>query len=317
MAESIAQILTDAPSNWGRWGPDDELGMLNVLDAREVLRGASSVRSGELFTLGLPIGDPRGDLVWPPRTPAQHFMVSDRGSYVAGKRDSLGRGWEYADDVIHLFPHGTTQIDALGHVWYDGTLYNGYDAETTIGGLARNGIHRVAERGIAGSAVLLDIPRLKGRDMLEPGEEITADDLAAAANKQGITLEPRDIVLLRTGFYLRYVRGGTPAYVGTAINEPGITYTEAIARWFHEHDVPVYGTDTMASEQTHSTRTGTLQPLHPYLITRLGVSVLEMLWLEDLAEHCAADGRYRFFLTIAPLKLIGGTGSPINPIAIK
>lgn len=161
----IGEILKDAPSNWGRFGPDDEIGTLNYLTPEEVKRGLASVKEGRVFALGLPIGDPRGDLVWPGRIPTQHWMVSDRGAYLAGKRQPHPQsgGVEVADDVVYMYLQGTTQLDSLGHVWYDGTLYNGYPAETTVGGLSKNGIDKVARRGIAGAAVLLDVARFKGR----------------------------------------------------------------------------------------------------------------------------------------------------------
>lgn len=318
MPEDIAEILRDAPTNWGRWGPDDEIGMLNTLDQAEVLRGVASVRSGKVFTLGLPIGDPRGDLVWPPRTPTKHFVTSDHGLYAAGKKEPApGAGFEYADDALLIYCHGTTQLDALGHVWYDNTLYNGYDADTTTGGLSRDSIEKVAERGIVGSTVLLDVARYRGVDTLERGAEVTMADLLGAAGRQGITIEKHDMLLVRTGFYLNFVEGGMAQYVGDKVDEPGITYTEEMARWFYEMEIPVYGTDTMGNEQTLSSRTGTTQPVHPYFITRLGMTMLEMAWLEDLAKDCALDGQYRFLMTVGALKIIGGTGSPINPVVVK
>jgi kynurenine formamidase len=292
--------------------------MLNVLDEGEVLRGVASVRSGKVFTLGLPICDPKGDLVWPPRTPTKHFVTNDHSLYSAGKREPApGSGFEYSDDAIFIYCHGTTQLDALGHIWYGDTLYNGYDADTTVGGLARNGIEKVAERGIAGSTVLLDVARYRGVDKLNHGEEVTMDDLFGAAERQGVQIERHDMLLVRTGFYRHFLEGGMAQYVGDQVDEPGITFTEPMARWFYEMEIPLYGTDTMGNEQTFSTQTGTTQPVHPYLITRLGVTMLEMAWLEDLAADCAADGQYRFLMTVGALKIIGGTGSPINPVVIK
>ncbi len=318
MSRNIAEILADAPTNWGRWGPEDEVGMLNVLHRTEVLRGVASVRSGKVFTLGLPIGHPDGDLVCPPRTPTKHFVTNDHGLYAAGKRKPApGSGFEYADDAIFIYCHGTTQLDALGHIWYDDRLYNGYDADTTVGGLTRNSIEKVAERGIAGAAVLLDVARYRGVDSLDHGEEVTMEDLFGAARRQGVTIEKHDMILVRTGFYLNFLQGGTLQYVRDAVNEPGITYTEEMATWFYEMEIPVYGTDTMGNEQTFSTRTRTTQPVHPYLITRLGVTMLEMAWLETLAADCEKDGQYRFLMTVGALKIVGGTGSPINPVVVK
>lgn len=318
MMSEIGKVLEGSASNWGRFGPEDEIGTLNYLTPEEILRGIGTIRTGQAFTLGLPIGDPRGDLVWPGRAPTQHYMVSDAGFYEAGKKDFIAGsgGVAFSDDVVHMYLQGTTQVDSLGHIWYDGRLYNGYDAKTTTGGLAKNSIERAAERPIAGAAVLLDVARYKGKEMLDVGEEITLEDLRATAEHQGIVVQSRDMVLIRTGYYLRYARGGVLGYVGESLNEPGITYSPDMVEWFQEREVPLYGTDTMGNEQTRSTRTGTVQPLHPAFITRLGLTLVEMLWLEDLARHCDASKQYRFFLVVSPLKVVGGAGSPVNPLAI-
>ncbi len=314
----ISDILQNCPSNWGKFGADDEVGTLNYLNESQVLRGLRQVKYGKVFPLGLPIGDPRGDLVWPGRQPTQHYMVSDRGMYVSNKRFPIkgSGGVEYADDVVHMFLQGTTQLDSLGHIWYDGRLYNGYDANTTIAGLDRNGIDKVAERGIAGSAVLLDVARYFGVPMLGRGQEITLDDLKAVAQAEGIEVELGDMLIIRTGFYRHYLNGGTEEYLGEGLDEPGVTYSDEMVQWFHNRRIPVYGTDTMGNEQTVSSQTGTVQPLHPALITRLGMTLAEMLWLEELADYCSTSEQHRFFLTMSPLKIMGGAGSPVNPLAI-
>ncbi len=314
----IGEILRDCPTNWGKFGESDQIGTLNYLDEQQVLRGVQQVRTGRVFPLGLPIGDPRGDLVWPGRLPTQHYMVSDRGMYVSGKRDPIPGtgGVEFADDVVHMFLQGTSQLDSLGHIWYDGELYNGYDASSTTAGLKKNGIDKVAERGIVGAAILLDVPRFFGVPMLERGQEITLEDLNTVAQSQGITIESADMLIIRTGFYQHYLRGGTAEYVGERLSEPGITYTKELVEAFDQWKIPLLGTDTMGNEQTLSSRTGTVQPLHPALITRMGMTLAEMLWLEDLAEYCLEVSRYRFLLLISPLQILGGAGSPVNPLAI-
>jgi kynurenine formamidase len=306
--DNVGDFLKDAPSNWGRWGPEDEVGTLNFLDNTQVLRGITSVKTGELFTLGQLIRNSYGDLVGGTRRPAGYNTLN----YPI---DNSG-GVEFSDDMFYMFTHGSSHVDALGHIWYDGKLYNGYDAETavTAGGLTRNSVHHVGNRGVVGRAVLLDVARFKGVEWLPAGMEITFDDLMKTAAYQNVTLEKRDIIIIRTGFYLYYLRDKRNHDHG---NEPGITYTEDITRWFYEQEIPVYGTDTLGSEQTRSSQTGSTFPLHPYFITRLGISILENLWLEELADACAADGRYDFCMTISAMKLIGGAGSPINPIAIR
>lgn len=315
----IKKILEGLPSNWYRWGSEDELGTLNVLNASEVLRGIASVQTGKVFTLGLPIGSTEGDLVWPGRTPTKHYMVADKSHFVAAKQPAIPGtgGVEYADDVVHMYLQGTTQVDALGHIWYDNTLYNGYDAMTTTAGLARNGVEHMAAHGMVGSAVLLDVARYLGLEALPKGYEITLAELLATAKEQAVEVQPHDFLILRTGYYLNYVRGGVSGYLQGELNEPGVTLSKELATWFYQMCFPVFATDTMGNEQTHSTKTGTKQPLHPYFITRLGMTLLEMAWLEDLALDCATDGQYRFLMVVSPLKFLGGAGSPVNPIVVK
>ncbi|MDQ0217691.1 cyclase family protein [Peribacillus cavernae] len=317
--KNIRDLLEKAPQNWGRWGESDEVGAVNFLGSAEVLRGISTIKEGNIYTLGQPINDPRGDLIGLTRRPPQHHMVSDRGMYAANKKDAVtgSGGVELSDDLIYMYTHSTTHVDSLGHAWYDGKLYNGYDAETTTGGLAKNSIHHVGNKGIVGRSVLLDVARYKGVEWVPEGDEITFEDLINTAAYQNVSLDKRDILLIRTGFYLNYLKNGSHEYFRNGLNEPGITFTNELAHWFYEQQIAVYGTDTLGSEQTHSSQTGTTQPLHPYLITRLGVSILETLWLEDIAAACADDGRYDFCLAISPLKLVGGTASPVNPIAIR
>src|SRR5450759_1817135 len=132
---SLHDLLADAPTNWGRWGPNDELGSLNFLTPAEVLRGVQSVKQGKVITLGMAIGNKGGDPVWPGRTPAQRLMTQDKGHYASGKLAAMKGGLEYADDFVVMFLQGSTQYDALGHTWYDDKIWNGYDAMTTMGGM--------------------------------------------------------------------------------------------------------------------------------------------------------------------------------------
>lgn len=158
----LRELLCDAPSNWGRWGPDDQVGSLNYLTPAEVLRGVRSVQSGRIFTLMLEVGNPAGEPLWPGRMPFGQFMSQDKGSYEAGKVQAISGGLEYADDLIFLASHGTTHCDGLGHTWFDGRAWNGYQAGDSKGGLENASVLPIAERGIAGRAVLLDIARYRG-----------------------------------------------------------------------------------------------------------------------------------------------------------
>lgn len=322
----ISDRLTDAPDNWGRWGDADELGAVNWLTATEVLRGVRAVKTGETFTLGVPIDAPNGDPIWPTRSPAGHYMTQDKGSIDAGKRDREPFGYmESSDDLVHLFTHGTTHHDALGHVWYDDELYNGFDARTTNGGLERCGAEHVADHGIVGRAVLIDIARHRGVDALAADERITLSEVETCIEEQGVELDGYEILLLHTGcldyfydegadaFYDRY---GDPSNRDTLL-EPGLTYTKEVVEWFHDHKIPAFCTDTITAEQTRSGETGTLIPLHPALLRDLGMVVTEMVRLDDLSAACEADGRYDCLFVSGPLKVVGGTAAPANPVAIR
>lgn len=323
----ITEILADAPDNWEKWGPNDELGALNYLGPEEVLRGIASVSSGRTFTLGLPIGQPEGDPVWPTRSGTDHHMVHDQGDVEAGavSREPYG-GWHHTDDLLYMFTHGSTHFDSLGHAWYGDRLYNGFGSESTKGGLGRCGIEHPAANGAVGRGILLDVARHRGVDYLESGERITLAELLDCADEQGVTIEKRDVLLVRTGAMELFYREGPAAFYeefeATHRGEPvlaeaGITYTEELAEWFAEMEIPLYGTDTVTAEQTISETTGTRLPLHPFLLRNLGVVISEMNELGPLAADCADDGQYEFLYAAAPLRVVGGSGGPANPIVVK
>lgn len=322
----IEDILEEAPDNWGRWGEDDERGALNLLDAGRVLRGVETIESGERYTLGTPLNAPGGDPSWPTRDGIDHRMIRDRSHIDAGEFDREPFAFmESSDDAVDLFTHGTTHHDALGHSWYDDELYNGFDAETTIGGLDRCGAEHLADDGIVGRAVLLDVARYRGVDRLERGAVIGPGELDECAAAQGVDLEGGDIVLVRTGALSLFYEDGPEAFYETysppddadTLDEPGPTYTEETAAWFADNDVAVYGTDTLTAEQTHSRATGTLIPLHPALLRDLGVVITELLALEAFAAACAKDGRYECLFVSGPVGIVGATGAPANPVVLR
>lgn len=316
--ESISEILREAPDNWGRWGSDDETGAVNYLTEDEVLRGIQAVREGKTFTLGVPIGREEGDPVFPGRTGADHYMECDKGHYESGKMNmDAAAGLEYADDVIYMFLQGTTQFDAPGHVWYEDTLYNGFDAGSTKGGMEHCGIKPMAEHGVIGRGILLDVARYRGVDYLEHGDRITVDELKECANQQGINVQQHDIPMIRTGFLEIFYEEGEEAFYGDEFDEPGITYSPELVEWFHQMEFPAFGTDTIANEQTISDETETMLPLHGALLRDQGVAFNEINKLDELAADCADDNKYEFLYVGAPLKIVGATGSPVNPIAIK
>ena len=317
----------DPPDNWARWGPEDELGALNFLTEEEVLRGVGAVEHGKTFTLGAPIAHPDGDPVWPGRHGADHYMVQDYGHVLSGKLDPADMNYKgYSDDVISLFTHGTTHFDALGHSWYGDALYNDFELETTMGGLDRNGIEHMGEHGIVGRGVLLDIPRYRGVDRLKGNSRVTLEEIRDCAENQGIELQKRDVLCLRTGATELWYEEGPKAYREAYERDhgddpnvylPGITYSPELVEWFHEMEIPAFCTDTLGFEQTHSETTNIVHSLHPTFIRDLGIAGNEISLFGDLAADCDDDGKYDFLFAAAPLKIVGGTGGPVNPIAIK
>ncbi|MBP6684137.1 MAG: cyclase family protein [Leucobacter sp.] len=310
----LADYLRESPSNWGKWGPDDEVGSLNYLTADEVLRGVQHVTSGTVVTLQRLIGDPNGDPVWPSRTPAVRTMVVDESTWDTENAPQFPGGTHYADDKLEAFLQGSTQYDALGHVWYEGKLWNGYDARTTIGGLDKASVEPIAQRGVVGRGVLLDMARFRGKAALEPAETFTHEDLLACASAQGITIEKHDIIVVRTNFLQRFFDLGDAFYENFC--EPGLTHSKELVQWFQDMEIPNLVTDTIANEVTYDPVSGIALPLHSALMRNLGVTLTEICDLEKLAERCREADQYSFLYVAAPLKIHGASGSPVNPIAI-
>lgn len=317
---TISDLLGPDPlTNWGKWGPDDEVGSLNYLTPEQVLRGVGSVVSGEVFTLQVPIGSPdvEGDPVWPNRTSAVRTAVMDEGFFQRGEAPEVpADGHRWADDRIDMFLQGSTQYDALGHLWYDGKIWNGYDASTTIGSMRRASVLPIAERGVVGRGVLVDIARHRGKQVLARAETFTHEDLLEAAKAQGLTIEPRDIILVRTGWIGSYYRTTREDFYADW-NEPGLVYTPELVEWFQRMEIPNLATDTIANERSVDPETGIEMALHCALMRNLGVAFTEICWLDDLAAACAADNRWSFLYTAAPLKVVGASGAPVNPVVIR
>ncbi len=314
-APSMEELLRDAPKNWGKWGEDDEVGALNYLTAQEVLRGAAHIRTGTVFTLQRLIGDPKGDPVWPGRSPAQRTMILDESSWDGEDAPSFPGGLHYADDKIDAFLQGSTQYDALGHVWYGGRIWNGYDARTTVGGLDKASVAPIAERGVVGRGILLDMARFRGKDNLDAAETFTHEDLENCAKAQGVTIEKHDILIIRTNFLKLFFEDQESFY--TDFCEPGLTYSPELVRWFQEREIPNLVTDTIANEVTTDPESKVALPLHCALMRNLGIALTEICDLEKLAASCAEDGQYTFLYTAAPLKVNRASGSPVNPVVIK
>jgi kynurenine formamidase len=283
-----------APSNWGRWGADDQRGTLNLLGPDEVVRAAAVVKRGKVYSLGLDLSPEA------PRTPTRNALW-----HRATKTERPGPAMSAADDLILMHTHTATHLDALCHIWLDGQLYNGFpSAEVGYDGARRNGVHNV--QSLVARGVLLDVAGHRGVDHLEPGELIGAAELDAVARAQGVEVRAGDVVLIRTG-WIRVMATDRARF--DRFEEPG-PGRDAVA-WFHEHGLVGLGADNAAVEVLPP-EDGVQMALHVGIIRDLGGYLIEYLNLEELA----ADRAYEFLFALAPLRLVGGIGSPVNPLAI-
>ena len=310
--DAIAAVAARV-SRWGRWGADDVLGSLNLLTTAQRLDGAACVRRGATFSLSQPFdaeGPQRG---WRRRTNPVHTMLDTGREALDGE---FPHGLGGADDVIAMPLQCSTQWDGLGHIFDHGRAWNGRAAAdvVTSAGDRVTGIETAAAH-LAGRGVLLDVGRVLGdeRGELPDAYPITADDLEATRAAHGVAVGEGDIVCVRTGQYARTRREGWGGYAGGPA--PGLSFTTA--DWLHDTGIAAIATDTWGVEVRPNEFDESFQPLHQIAIPHLGLFLGEMWDLEALADDCAADGRFDFFLTAAPLRITGAVGAPVNPIAVK
>jgi kynurenine formamidase len=296
--ESLFQSLC----RWGRWGPDDERGALHFLTPERVISAAGLVCEGVSVTLSLPANTVAA--VDNPKPVDHHMTAVGTAAPLPGihfLKDYIGSDYHY---------DGHTHIDALCHVGYDGLLYNAKPVDAvTAEGAGVNSI-AVLQDGLVGRGVLLDIPRLRGRPWLEPGESVWPDDLEQAEREEGVTVGEGDILLVRTGHVRRLAELGP---WNTAEAKAGLHPTAM--PFIAERGVAALGSDGN-NDTAPSTTEGVGFPIHVLAITALGIHLLDYLQLEDVRSKCEAAGRWEFVLVAAPLRIVGGTGSPLNPIAI-
>ncbi len=305
--------------NWGKWGPDDEIGTLNYITPAKIVAAAQLVRQGKVISLALPFDSKGPQTGRFGRVNPIHQMVATGTDHVAGNQRVLDfeqgpYGFGYADDTITMYLQTGTQWDGLSHIFRHGKMYNGYDARlVNSAGAARNGIEKLKDKVVT-RGVLLDIARLKGLDYLEVGTAIYSEDLDAAATQAGVEIGEGDIVLIRTGEMGRRLREGDwgPYPAGDA---PGLSFTTA--PWIAEKRLAGIASDTWGVEVRPNELAGAFQPLHLVIVVNMGLLVGEIFYLEDLARDCAQDGVYEFLFVAPPLPITGAVGSPLNPLAIK
>lgn len=303
--------LADKVRNWGRWGADDQRGTLNHIGPEILRKAAASVESGRLFNLGLSF-DRNG-----PQLGTRRFNPL---VYVTDLFTPLNPDFPtacYSDDVIHMPLQCSTQWDALGHVHYDGQLYNGCIAQECLSerGALKMGIDHLARPGILSRGVLLDVARYKGVERLPSNYAITPDDLEATCKSQGVTIDRGDILLVRTGHLQVFTKDGDRAALSGS--QSGLSYT--CAEWAYDKSLAAIAADNLAVEcmQLEGDQSEMPLPFHMLALRDMGMPLGEMFDLETLAADCAQDGRYTFMLAAPPLEVTGGFGSPVNPLVLK
>jgi kynurenine formamidase len=312
-------------SNWGRWGEDDQIGTLNLVDEEARRRGVAAVRDGSAFPLGLPLSAEEGIQVG-----FVEGRVNPARSMVAVNNPlSPDPTWiASSEDVVTMAMQCATHWDGLAHVSYGagpdgGRLYNGFPAASvTEAGAGKLGIHLV--KTLVSRGVLLDIPRAKGVEILEPGYPITPGDLDDACALGGVSVEPGDIVLVRTGQAAHLALPGRPGLGGQPPRRdlvaytwptPGLTMSTAL--WFHAHDTAAVATDTMVLEVYPGEDEDLYLPVHLLHLVEMGMTQGQNFFLDELADACADDGRYDFLLDATPLPFTDALGSPVNPVAVR
>lgn len=294
-------------SNWGRWGPDDQLGALNFItpqkriDAAKLVRSGRTVSCARLLKRTSSLND-RGSFL--------HFMIeTGEGWSPRGQKPTSGRR-EMAKDFIAMDVHGfaTTHIDALGHFFEDGEMYNGVTSASVSAnrGATHNSIELLRD-GVLTRGVLLDVAAVRGRASLSGGEAIMPEDLLAAEKLGGVTVASGDALLVRTGFPNEIARGVDPAVSGV----PGLH--AACLPWFHEREIAVLATDAWTDVDPSDAVPDF--PVHRISEVAMGVRCIDSGDFEALAKVCAEEQRWEFLLCLAPLRLEGATGCPLNPIA--
>ncbi len=305
---------TEKLSNWGRWGKEDEIGTLNHVTPENIIEATKLVKKGKAFALGIPLGasGPQNGLFGGRWNPI-HTMLATGTDAIAGRFDETNK-IRYADDALNMPVQAATHWDSLGHVFYEDKMYNGFEAKLVdSGGVHKNGIEHTRNKMI-GRGVLLDVARFKGVEYLEDGYGISNDELDAVAKAEGVEIRKGDFVIIRTGqMEQRLKTGEWGGYAGG--DAPGVKFENCY--WCQEKQIAAICSDTWGVEVRPNETSEVFQPWHWVVIPSMGLTMGEIFFLKELAEDCAADKVFEFLFIAPPLIITGGTGSPINPQAIK
>lgn len=307
MTDELRELAAEV-SNWGRWGDQDERGTLNLIDAAATRRGLDAVVDGRHRSLAIPLDQTSPQQGGAPgRIAPLRTMLSINQTYTGLVEDAA-----FNDDTVVMAMSAGTHLDALAHVTYDGLMYNGFpaDAVTAPAGATRCGADKLTP--ILSRGVLADLPASLGVERLEPGYAVTGDDLDAALDLAEVTLQPGDVLLVRTGQMQLHHRGKTWDYNH---DSPGLSAKSV--RWVRQHDLGAVLTDTYIYEVWPPEDWACMMPVHMIHLRDMGQIQGQNVDLEGLAADCAEDGRYEFLLWAAPEPFTGGCSAPVNPVVTR
>jgi kynurenine formamidase len=285
-------------SNWGRWGKDDEIGALNLITPAKRRQAASLVKDGITVSLAGDVNTAKAEDNF---APYEHVITQ---AAATGAADRLAVSY-------HGYAH--THIDGFAHRFFDGKMWNGFSWEEVSkeGGAKKNSIYNLHD-GIFTRGVLMDIARLKNVEYLEPGTRIYVSDLEAWEKRAGVKVAEGDAVFIRTGRWARRAKLGP---WNAATNAAGLD--ASVIPWLKQRGVALLGSESAqdASPQPAGAEIGGL-PVHDFALIMLGIHLFDNTNLEAVGQAAAQRKRWDFLLTAAPLPVRGGTGSPLNPIAV-
>jgi kynurenine formamidase len=295
MTPQAYDALFAAVNNKGRWGENDALGTLNTVTAATRLAAAREIRTGVSVSLSRPLepGNVPGALEPVVIAP---FALDEGGIH-----------WQVERLTLVFHGYAFSHLDALSHAAFRGQAYN--RASDPPRDLARLSIEHL-RNGLISRGVLVDLPSLRGVEYLEPGTPYTSADMDAWEKKTGVRIGPGDVVLVRTG---RWVRQQTQGPVDATKTQAGPHPT--LATWLREREVAVFGGDG-ANDLAPSVLPGVSHPFHQLALVAMGMPLVDNMDLDDLARECIKAKRWTFFFVGAPLPIKEGTGSPLNALAV-
>jgi kynurenine formamidase len=293
--EDVNRWMTEI-SNWGRWGKEDQRGTLNLITAEKRRQALKLVREG------LPVS-------------LAHTLDKEKfpdNPIPIGQKMTLDAGG-HAMDLYSIWYHGSTitHIDALCHYSFEGKLYNGFSKAEKIGesGCGVLGIQNQKD-GVLTRGILVDLPLLKGIEYLEPGTPVYPSDLEAWEKYAHVKIGSGDALFLRTGRWVRRAKLGPWNVAASAAG-----YHASVMPWLKQRDVALLGNDGVQDVQPSGIE-GAPRPIHQLAIVALGLPLIDVMDLEAVAQESAKRHRWEFMVTLAAVPVPGGTGFPVNPIAV-